>query len=99
MIEAYTNQSAGWQINKKEPNQYNEPTYEDSVDIDCRFEYKRRMVRNKQGQEVISEATLFTKSAVKPDDLITFDEIDWVVLAVANEVGLDGSIAFYEVLM
>lgn len=99
MIKAYLNQSAGWQANKHEPNQYNESTYADPVSIPCRFEYKRRMVRNKQGQEVISEATMFTEKPVKPDDLITFDNIDWVVITVANEVGLNGSVAFYEVMM
>lgn len=98
MISAYTNQTAGWKV-KGAVNEYNEATFADPVTIDCRFEYKRRMVRNKEGQEVISEATMFTKSAVKPDDLVTYDSIDWVVITVANEVGLDGSVAFYEVMM
>lgn len=98
MISAYFNQSASWKA-VIETDQYNEPTYADPADVDCRFEYKRKMVRNKEGQEVISEATLFTKSPIKPDDVITYDEIDWTILAVANEVGLDGTVEFYEVNM
>lgn len=98
MISAYMNQAAIWKAVTSN-DQYNEPTYADAVDIDCRFEYKRKMVRNKEGQEVVSEATMFTKSAVKPDDVITYYEIDWTVLVVANEVGLDGTVEFYEVNM
>lgn len=98
MISIYTNQTAFWKA-EVSVNEYNEPTYADPVTIDCRFEYKRRMVRNKQGQEVISEATMFTRSPVIPDDLITFDSRDWVVISVAIEVRLDGTILFYEVMM
>lgn len=98
MISAYMNQSASWKA-VTSVDEYNEASYTDPSNIDCRFEYKRKMVRSKEGQEVVSEATLFTKSAVKPDDVITYDEINWTVLAVANEVGLDGTVEFYEVNM
>jgi hypothetical protein len=97
VIDGYMNQSVIWK-SKGDVNEYNEPTYTGST-IQCRFEYKRRLVRNKQGQEVISEARLFTSSPVKPDDLITHDSINWVVIAVADQPNLDGSIEFYEVMM
>lgn len=98
MIEAYTNQTAVWKA-KGEVNQYNEPTYADPVTIKCRIEYKNRMVRNKQGQEIISESTIITKSPVKSDDIITFDDTDWVVIISAPQAGLGGSTEFYEVMM
>lgn len=98
MINSYLHQSAGWQA-KGIVNENNEATFAAPVTIDCRFEYRRKMVRNRQGQEVISEATMFTKSPVIPDDLIIFDSRDWVVISVANEAGLDGTVLFYEVMM
>ena len=98
MISFYLNQTAKWKV-KGVVNKHNEVTFADPTDIDCRFEYKRKMVRDKLGQTVISEATMFTQSAVKPDDLITYDNRDWVVISVADEVGLSGSVEFYEVMM
>lgn len=104
MIGDYANQTVIWQAVQMLDgvpvvNEYNEPTHATPVNIYCRFEFKRRMVRDKQGQQVISEARLFTESHVKPDDLITFDGIDWPVIAVADQPGLDGDIEFYEVMM
>jgi hypothetical protein len=98
MITEYMNQAVIWKA-KGAVNDSNEPTYAADATIACRFEYKRRLVRNKTGEQVISEARLFTESPVKPDDLITFDSIDWVVIAVANQPDLDGTVLFYEVNM
>jgi hypothetical protein len=44
-------------------------------------------------------ATCYTSTQVKPDDILTFDGIDWVVLSVANEVDLFGNVIHYEVMM
>jgi len=94
MIDSYCNQS----ITLKTPssmNKYTEPTYSTST-IQCRFEYNRKIIRNREGKEVVSEAAIYTESEIKPDDLITYGGVDWIVIHIANQEDLDGSIKFYE---
>lgn len=97
MIEEYLNQTVTLKT-KGVVNSYNEPTYS-SVSIKARFEYKRRMTRNALGETIVSLATCYTNIQVKPDDLIVFDGVDWVVLTVANVVDLFGNSSHYEVML
>ena len=87
-ISEYLNQSITLK-SKSSVNAYNEATYSSST-ISARFEYKRRMVRNNEGEEVLSTAQVFTETQVKPDDVLTFDSRDWQVVTVENCVDLDG---------
>jgi hypothetical protein len=96
MIESYLNQTATHRV-KMSVNEFNEPIFAADAVINCRIEYKRKMVRDKQGQTVVSEASLYTKTLIKPDDVIVFDSLNWPVVSVANQAGLAGSILFYEV--
>lgn len=97
MISAYANQLVTWKKNTGETNDYNEPVYVADAIIKARFEYKRKMVRNAQAQEILSEATLYTRSAVSVNDVIVHDGVNWIVIAVSPQPTLDGSIVFYEV--
>ena len=65
--------------------------------IPARYEYSRKIVKDKLGSEVISEARCFTSIPVKPDDVITFDSRDWTVISATSQVGLSGIIEHYEV--
>jgi len=91
MIANYLNQSASWQ-HVATTTEYNEHTYTTST-VKCRKETGFKLVRNAQGQEVVSSACYFTQSAVTVDDKLDGK----LVIAVNSEVGLDGSIEFYEV--
>jgi hypothetical protein len=95
MLSSYCNQSITLKT-KASINVYNEATYTTST-IRCRFEYKRKLVVNKKGEQVISEARVFTKTAVNVDDVITYDSKDWNVVAVANMVDISGNVVGYEV--
>ena len=97
MIRQYLNQTVTLKT-KGAVNTYNEPTYSSSS-IKARFEYKRKMVRTSTGEQLISEATCYTVTQVKPDDIISYDGIDWVVLTVSNEVDIFGNISHYEVML
>ena len=97
MIDLYLNQTVTLK-SKSSVNAYNESTYTSST-IKARFEYKRKMVRNRQGEEVISEASVYTTTQVKPDDVINFDSVDWQVITVENCVDLNGNVNHYEVML
>ena len=93
----YFNQDVTWK-SRTSVNAYNEPTYTSST-IKARFEYKRKLIRDATGEEVVSMATCFTQSAVEPEDTITFGGIDWRVISVSAEVDLFGNVNHYEVMV
>ena len=97
MLTGYTNQS----ITKKTKgavNAYNEATYASST-IKGRFEYKRNLVRDVNGEEVVSSAVLYTETDVNPDDIINYDSRDYPVINVEDVVGLNGTVEFYQVFL
>lgn len=95
MIDRYTNQTVSYKGTSTQ-DEYCQTAYVTTVNMLCRYEYDRKIVKNKEGKEVISEARCFTKTAVKPDDVITFDSKDWPIISVKNEVDLNGTVKFYE---
>lgn len=94
MINLYCNQSIPLKT-KTTVSKYNEPTYTSST-IKARFQYKRRMITTKNGQNIVSEAQLYTTSLIKEDDLITYDGKDWPIVVVETIVGLNGATSHYE---
>ncbi len=98
MIEVYLNQTAGWK-QKTGSNKYNEPQHADQVGIPVRWQGKRRMVKNEQGEEVVSEVKVFTKDPVSLGDRLIYNGREWPVVSVLEVRGLDGEIEYYEVAL
>lgn len=97
MLESYANQNITLKT-KGAVDAFNQATFATST-IQGRLQYKRTMVRDSQGQNVQSEAQVFTMSAVALDDLITVDGVDYPVITVEKTVGLDGDVIWYEVYL
>lgn len=95
MISDYLNQSA----TLKKVTGYNEfaEPITTSQTIKVRWESKRRLVRDKQGQEVISEARFFCLEDVQPGDVIEYGGKEWTVITVSEVPDLDGNIVYREV--
>ena len=89
MIKDYLNQTAIWHYTTGQMNEYGEPSTS-SKTIKVRWEGKRRLVRDNEGREVVSEARVFCVDAVKPGDELEFDGRRWPVIAVSCVPGLDG---------
>jgi hypothetical protein len=64
--------------------------------IKVRWEAKRRLVRNQQGQEVVSEARVFCVDDVNPGDVLEYSGRDWPVITVSDAVDLDGQVQYKE---
>jgi len=88
MIRNYLNQTATWKRVIGQ-NMYGEPETEEK-EIKVRWEGKRRLVRDKDGREVVSEARVFCTDPVKPGDELELDGREWPVIAVSTVPGLDG---------
>lgn len=95
MITSYLNQTVSYQAQSGK-DEYNQSTFSSAVDILAKYEYSRRRIFNRKGEEVISEAVCFTKVEIKPGDLITFDGINWPVIFVSVERDLGGRVVYYE---
>ena len=88
MIQDYLNQTATWKRVIGQ-NMYGEPEF-DTKEIKVRWEGKRRLVRDNEGREVVSEARVFCMGAIKPGDLLEYNGREWPVIAVSTVPGLDG---------
>jgi len=95
VIEGYLNQTATWHYTTG-VNEYGEPSTS-SKSINVRWEGKRRLVRDNEGREVVSEARVFCTEAVKLGDELEFDGRRWPVIAVSSVPGLDGNESHREV--
>lgn len=89
MIKGYLNQTAIWHYVTGQ-NEYGEPQTS-SKTIKVRWEGKRRLVRDNEGREVVSEARVFCIEAVKPGDELELNGRSWPVIAVSTVSGLDGT--------
>jgi len=89
MIEGYLNQRAVWK-RKIGSNEYGEPVTKQKT-IKVRWEGKRRLVRDNEGREVVSEARVFCTEEVKPGDELEHGGRRWPVIAVSCVPGLDGA--------
>ena len=95
MIEGYLNQMAVWKQTIGS-NEYGEPITKQKT-IKVRWEGKRRLVRDNEGREVVSEARVFCVEPVKPGDILEHGGREWPVIAVSTGPGLDGSESHREV--
>lgn len=96
MIKDYLNQTAIWHYTTGQMNEYGEPET-GSKEIRVRWEGKRRLVRDNEGQEVVSEARVFCIEPVQPGDLLEYAGREWPVIAVSTVPDLDGKEAYREV--
>ncbi len=95
MIKGYLNQTAIWHYVTGQ-NEYGEPSTS-SKSIKVRWEGKRRLVRDNEGREVVSEARVFCMGAIKPGDLLEYNGREWPVIAVSSVPDLDGNESHKEV--
>lgn len=79
-------------------NSYNEKTYS-STSIKARFIYKRQIIRKPMGEEITTDAIVYTKIALVEGDVITYDSKDWIVKFVYPHIELDGSALFYKAVL
>lgn len=92
MITDYLNQVATWK-RVTSINEYGEPTTANQT-ISVRWEGKRKLVRNRQGQEVVSETRFFCLEAVQPGDSIEQGGREWLIIAVTEFMDLDGTLVY-----
>lgn len=97
MIRDYLNQTAIWHRVIGQ-NEYGEPVARRRT-INVRWEGKRRLVRDSEGREVVSEARVFCISPVETGDLLEYDGWKWPVINVLPVPGLDGKTSHREVAL
>lgn len=96
MISDYLIHSAVWGQATAVMDDYGEPQRVIST-IVCRWEDRIKLVRNRQGAEVVSEARVFCSAAIKPGDLLTYGGKEREVIAVSSSTSIGGDETYYEV--
>lgn len=89
MFETYANQTLVWK-HRQGVRDDGMTLYADEKPIRARAEYHRTLVRDKNGDQVVSEALVMTKAGVTPGDVIVWDGREWPVQTVAVQYGLMG---------
>jgi hypothetical protein len=94
MIDVYLNQTATW---KKVTglDGYGQPVTQ-SEQIKVRWDGFRKLVRDKQGQQVVSEGRVFCIEPVQTGDILNDGNRDWTIITVSTLPDLNGNILFYE---
>lgn len=81
-------------------NGFGEPLFADPVELDCRWEDKRELFRDKEGQDVMSSSVIYPESAVSLGgylflgtlaDLSSADEDDPRIVQNAKEIRSTGA--------
>jgi hypothetical protein len=99
MIDDYLTHTATWRI-PGGYNQYNEP--EDPVDTEIRgrWEGHRNLVRDAQGNQVVSEGKFYTTALIDTGHSLLFpDGSEWPVINVSEMSGLDGKASHRELAL
>lgn len=87
-VFTYLNQKAVWgKVVGK--NAFAEPSTVDK-EIDVRWEWTRRLIRDTHGREVVSEGRVFCLEKVNPGDFLTYEGKKYPVLAVSGIVDVNG---------
>lgn len=97
MIEDYLSQRMT--VRRRTGISFNgDPIFAETRNVPCRWEQSRRMVRNAQGEEVVSESLVHTTVTVATgDELVDVSGRAWPVVSTATHVDLDGDAALVEV--
>jgi len=95
VIAYYLNQTASLKVRTGHDGY--DPVYANPVTIAVRWESKRSLVRNTQGEQVVSEAKVFTEASINPSDVLTYGGRDWPVITVSDVTDLDGNVSHREV--
>lgn len=95
IVASYLHQTATWK-RVVGLNEYGEPLSEEQ-EIHVRWEGKRRLVRDKEGHEVVSEARVYCMEPVQPGDIFEFGGRNWPIIAVSEVPDLGGSVGHREV--
>ncbi|MGI6579936.1 MAG: hypothetical protein ACOX3H_06835 [Saccharofermentanales bacterium] len=91
LIGMALNQQIQWQ-RYEGTNDYGQPQYEAVKEIDCRISYQTKLVINKNGEEVKSNAMITTLEPVGISDRLIIDGRDFIVIDVKAPVTFSGHI-------
>ena len=94
MMEDYLNDYI--KLKRNQGYDFNGKTkYNPEEQIKVRVNFETRLVRNKVGKEVTSQATIYAVNEIKVDDAVIIKDKEWPVITVKEIKDLDGNIEAY----
>src|SRR5512145_1404781 len=95
LIDNYLNQSITLKT-AGTPSAWGVSTYTTSI-VAARWIYRRKVIRDATGNEIVSMAQCYLNTSVNPQDVINHDNRDWTILQVKPIVNFEGMTEHYEV--
>lgn len=103
MFEVYQNQDIGWRqrIDIKDNGTpiYDPPSPEEPKSIKANVKFTRRLIRNAQGEQVISEALVISSEKINDGDILEIFGREWPVQKCTPITGLTGNELHREVYL
>ena len=78
------------------------PTYSDSYEVQGYFQQEREVVKDQEGNEIVSDAQFFTSEDIEPptESIVTFNDIEHEVISISPKYNaLNGQKSHTEVVM
>lgn len=98
MLDIYTAETVVCE--KKVGTEFNgAPKFGPPEEIKARVQYKRKLIRDNTGREVVSEITVYTQAGVETGDRLTIDGSKYTVLRASTHKDIDGTETFREVVL
>lgn len=98
MIKRYLNQDATWKC-KTGQDGYGQPIFDVGTAIKVRWQGKRQLIRDTQGQEVVSQAEVWLLEDAAPEDHLVYAGQEYPIVSVGETVDLEGNVRFRKVFV
>ena len=78
---------------------WGQPSYGAATPLRVRWQFKQKLVRARDGQEVMSEAEVWLPLSITPeaDDVLTYRGEDYVILNAEDKVDIHGQSSHWKV--
>ncbi len=80
-------------------NDYGDTEYAESIEMNCRIEYKTQETLDSKGNKVISTATIYSDKSVPPLSIVTANGTRYTVKSCSPITSLMGCIDHYEIIL
>lgn len=73
------------------------PIYDAPVEIDCYFRPSFKVIENPNGQTIIQNAVVYTKTKIDVNDTVIFDGKKWPIIQSIHHIGVN--LSYYKAVV
>lgn len=96
MIEEALNQDALW-YKKSGQDAFSKAIYTPSCNIKVRFQESMKLIKDKNGKDVVSQGIFICAKKIGLEDIIGYENTKYVLLNYKDSIDLDGNFEYRKV--